>query len=621
MNFLKSAFKLKNYYPEELIRRGLAGWILAIFVGYILLPAESRSLEKFSALKNISPVIILTVFLISFILMSLVSGQTYSKKLERYTFLGSFVLLSVLSLIYSFTPLYLLFIIVITGLMAIYCVRGANISKEKITFNTENKNEKNYRLFIIILSILFFLFVSVWTVARVIGFFAPTFDFGIFSQMFHSMKTTGLPITTLERDGALSHFNVHVSPIFYLLLPFYYIFPFPATLQILQAAVMASAVVPLYKISKHRGIAPYLRFLMCALLLLYPAFSGGAGYDIHENVFLTPLILWLFYGIEKRNIPVIAVFSLLALAVKEDAAVYVAIIALWLIIKGIVQHDLRESLTGLSLLFISVVWFLLATGYLANIGDGVMSYRYNNLIYDGSSSLLTVIKSVIIMPLKAIYECADVEKIKYIALTLLPLCALIFTTRRYDRYILFLPYILVNLMSDYQYQHNIFYQYSFGSIAFLIYLSILNLSDLKQEFKKRLFVLPSVFIAAILFLTNIVPVARQAPLSCIANMDKYKSIYLALEIIPDDATVAATTFYTVPLSEREIIYDIKYSKKAHVFSCDYIVCNPKSNSSYRPYAYGEKDAYENFKNELIKQGYVQISNVGTSLVIYEKLQK
>ena len=29
----------------------------------------------------------------------------------------------------------------------------------------------------------------------------PTYDFGIFAQMFHSMRTTGLPITTLERDG------------------------------------------------------------------------------------------------------------------------------------------------------------------------------------------------------------------------------------------------------------------------------------------------------------------------------------------------------------------------------------------------------------------------------------
>ena len=41
-------------------------------------------------------------------------------------------------------------------------------------------------------------------------------------------------------------------------------------------------------------------------------------------------------------------------------------------------------------------------------------------------------------------------------------------TRRFDRYILLIPYILVNLMSDYTYQHNILFQYNFGSTALLV---------------------------------------------------------------------------------------------------------------------------------------------------------
>ena len=69
---------------------------------------------------------------------------------------------------------------------------------------------------------------------------APNYDFGIFCQMFHYMKTTGLPMVTCERNELLSHFAVHISPIYYILLPFYYIFPSPLTLQIGQAVVLAS---------------------------------------------------------------------------------------------------------------------------------------------------------------------------------------------------------------------------------------------------------------------------------------------------------------------------------------------------------------------------------------------
>ena len=103
---------------------------------------------------------------------------------------------------------------------------------------------------LILLTLSFTAIVSLWGISRVIGFATPTYDFGIFAQMFHSMKTNGLPMTTLERDGLLSHFHVHVSPIYYLMLPFYMLIPHPATLQVMQAAVLASAVVPLWLLGR-----------------------------------------------------------------------------------------------------------------------------------------------------------------------------------------------------------------------------------------------------------------------------------------------------------------------------------------------------------------------------------
>ena len=108
----------------------------------------------------------------------------------------------------------------------------------------------------------------------------------------------------------------------------------PETLQVLQATVITSAVIPLWKLGKHHGLSGLQRTLLCAVLLLYPAFSGGTGYDIHENCFLTPLLLWLFYGIDRKNTSLTAIAAALTLTVKEDAAVYVAVIGLWLVVKA-----------------------------------------------------------------------------------------------------------------------------------------------------------------------------------------------------------------------------------------------------------------------------------------------
>ena len=111
----------------------------------------------------------------------------------------------------------------------------------------------------------------------------------------------------------LSHFAVHVSPSYYVLLPFYCIVPHPGTLQVMQAVVIASAVIPMWLIGKRHGLHPLLRTLLCLVLLLLPTTAGGASYDIHENCFLLPLILWLMYAFDRRSILLTLLFAVLTL--------------------------------------------------------------------------------------------------------------------------------------------------------------------------------------------------------------------------------------------------------------------------------------------------------------------
>ena len=62
--------------------------------------------------------------------------------------------------------------------------------------------------------------IGAFTCMRQAAYCTPNFDFGIFCNMFHNMRKTLLPLVTCERDKLLSHFAVHISPIYYLLLPF-----------------------------------------------------------------------------------------------------------------------------------------------------------------------------------------------------------------------------------------------------------------------------------------------------------------------------------------------------------------------------------------------------------------
>lgn len=618
----KKSFSKYTFQPGTVIRRFLLGWLTAATISYAVLPLELKNLQGLSGIAQMSfPAIIVLTFII-FVSLWIAGKYWKTARWERWSLFGVFAVLSFLSFRSNASFPYAAICLLILGVLAIYGIYGWNSSQ--IQVRHRSAENRGCKWSIAALAIFFVLFVSIWTVCRIYCFATPTYDFGIFSQMFHYMKTTGQPLTTLERDGLLSHFHVHVSPVYYLLLPFYWLIPVPATLQVLQAVVLASAVIPLYKLGKLYGLSPLAIFLLCGTLLLYPAFSGGTSYDIHENAFLTPLLLWLFYAIDCGNLPLTIISVSLTLMVKEDAAVYTAIAAVYLFVRALLSKSplrTRNILTGILIFIFSVIWFFLVTSFLSKTGDGVMTYRYSNFMYDQSDSLFAVIKAVFISPAKLVFECVDQEKLSFIVLTLIPLGIPFFFTRKYERFLLLIPYVLMNLMSDYQYQHSIYFQYTFGSVAFLMYMVLINIADMNESWKKVFVTGLSFCLCAAFFFQSVVPKASNYIKYCKDNHGYYQQIRDTLSLIPDDASVSATTFYTVFLSQRDIVYDVKYADPDHVLETEYIALSINSETSYTMYASQEASGYENFVSFLESNGYEVFVETGAHTVIYRKSNK
>lgn len=581
MHLKEIIFKIfKTSDPEEwkpsfaaIFRHIILAYIISISVHYLMVDKYYRVLTgtDFLLFLSFSGIILLTLLLAP--LFFILSRFVIFEKIEPILIAVGIFIYALLSLASSFTPYFFAIFALVAIAAVCYCFYGYD-SSEKMLIEPQ-KHKKLYICITVALALLFCAFVAIWTVFRVLTCSTPTYDFGIFAQMFYNMKQSFLPITTLERHVTLSHFKVHMSPIYYLMLPFYCIFPHPATLQALCAVVLASSVIPLWLIASHYGLSPKRRMLICAMFMMYPAFCAGVGYDLHENIFLTPCLLWLFWAVEKRSIIFSLIFAALTLGIKEDAAVYVAVIGIYLLINYLLHDNKKEKvkqiiISGLLIVF-SISYFLVVTNYLAKFGDGVMTWRYDNFIYDDSASLITVIKAVIMSPAKMLFECVDVEKLGYIALTMIPLLGLPLLTRKYERYILLIPYLLINLMTDYLYQYDIFFQYSFGSSAFLIYLAVINLSDIKKSRKKSVVQCGALCLSALCFFAIVFPNAMQYPTAYYNNQEKYECIAKTLSKIPEDASVATSAFFTTYLSEREVLYDVYYSTNEMILSCDYVV--------------------------------------------------
>ena len=430
-------------------------------------------------------------------------------------------------------------------------------------------DKKKTNIIVAIVGVLLFAFVGIITVYRYLTYSNSTFDFGIFTQMYENMKQTGSISTTLERNRVLSHFGVHFSPIFYIALPIYFIFPSPVTVQLIQAFMVALPVIPIVLISRKYKLSNWMTVGAVLLYALYPATAGGTLYDIHENCFLTFLILMAIWAIEKKKNILTAIMVLLVFFVKEDAPVYIMVLGTFYLFSR------KDKKRGLILMVTSAIYFIIATSVVKSYGLGIMDNRFSNLFYDQQKGLSQLIRTVLVNPgyvisqIVANYDANGMEKIGYILLMFVPMVAVIFRNgKKYSRFILISPIIVINLLTLYVYQHDITFQYNFGSIALMMYLVIMNMADLKPK-KAKVAISVAVICAGVMFMAP-----RLNYYTSKYSQDKatYEKINIALSAVPKNASVCASGFFTPHLKNLEM-YDQNHLEETKY--TDYLVIDER----------------------------------------------
>lgn len=539
--------------PEKLLPRLFTGWCFAALI-------ECLCSEYFFGTTEFATSVVLWRFLM--VLIGVTAILTISAlcfdttKIQTRLLLGT-AFAYLLTLTYDEHNSWFGFgMCMVLFFVYVYCIKD-----DKLSLDTLSLSRKQVYWLIGIAAAVFAVFSGTVTVFRYLNYTSSTFDLGIFSQMFHYMKETGIPYTTCERNELLSHFAVHVSPVWYVLLPGYLLFPSPVYLQIMQSLILASAVIPLYLLTKHFKLSNKVRALICVAFCFYPALTGGQFYDIHENLFLTPFLLWMVCFYEKKQFVPTFIFAVLTLLVKEDAAIYVAAFALYLLCN---RKDVKR---GVPLLLTAVVYFFLATALLTQFGDGAMTgTRFDAFLPAGSNSMLDVLKTVFLNPGLLFKELFTAEKIRFLLQMLLPLAFLPFFTKKVSHLLLCLPLLLVNLMPNWVYQYSIHFQYVFGSLAFVFYLTVLNVKELSHSVKKA--VLPLIVMFSLLISCTELSYFNDNVTGYFENIQTNRTIAATLDEIPKDASVTATGYFLPAVSDRAVVYDFTAKKKTEYIVLD-----------------------------------------------------
>ncbi len=540
--------------PQNLFARLAGSYLIAAFIQMIFARFHKidpiKNWKDFVNAASIPSVIVWTaaVFLCLTVLYRLVSRRFPA--VDGAVLIFSSILFS-LCLVFGSGSFY------VGAAAAIVCAVLARYALEKTDEGTlERLPHIPVIAIVFALSAGVIVFVAATTIANHKSFGTACFDMGIFVQTFHSLDENLTAAVTCERGELMSHFQVHASYIFYLFLPIYALIPKPETLLAAQAFFAAAGVLPLYLIAKRRGykglplVCSCLIYVFCAGVIL-PCY-----YQFHENAFLPTILMWLLYAADSANIPLMYIMSVLTCIVKEDAPLYVICIGLFFAVDC---QSRKSKKHGIIIALLAALYFAIIMRWLTSFGDGgyMTSTRFGILMADPNGGLMGIIRSAIVNPGYLVSLLLSEKTLLFFVETMLPILFLPFMTAKLHRFLLMIPYIVMNLIigSGYGYAADIGFQYIFGPACLLIYLSILNAEDMGRRRRNRI-----IIIAAIVTVVTTVSMAS-AKLSHIARYNArseyFQSAEECIRSVPEDASVLANAFLLPHAADRDSIYELR----------------------------------------------------------------
>jgi uncharacterized membrane protein len=194
---------------------------------------------------------------------------------------------------------------------------------------------------------------SLFAIARHEAFQTNAFDLGYVTQMLWS-TIHGQPFvfTTLDGvpfspEGAFdlgrlrephSLLAFHVEPILLLVAPLFAVWPDPRLLLVLQAVALASGALPAAALARRRLSIPHAAVVFGFAYLLSPSVAAAAMSAFHAVALAAPLVLGSLYLFATGRKWLAVSTAVLAGAAREDAAILVASLGAYLLIRFVVAQ-------------------------------------------------------------------------------------------------------------------------------------------------------------------------------------------------------------------------------------------------------------------------------------------
>lgn len=392
---------------------------------------------------------------------------------------------------------------------------------------------------------LYAVVFSFLTVGRHRTFQTHALDLGQYAQNLWDLAGGREPYDTVFGWHAWGN---HFSPVFYLLAPGAALFSGPVWLLVFQSVALALGAVPLFLLARRRLTGPSA----AAVALLYlanPTLHGVNIRDFHPAALAIPFLLTAIYAWEAQRPALFALATFLTLTTREDAAIAVVGLALWLALAH------RRWGLGAGLAVAGVAWLLIAVHWLMPFfrDDGAYPYIVGHYRHLGTT-LGEVLLAPLTRPGTIVRTLLQWTRARYLLALLAPLAflPLLAPTAAVGA----LAALAQNTLSDYPSLFHHRSQHQSFILPFLFAGAVAALAKLERGWRPAAWITPGRALAtgAILSLVLTARTVNDLAINSWQPGEKHRAAHRLMARIEPGARVSATERFFPHLYERARVF-------------------------------------------------------------------
>jgi uncharacterized membrane protein len=374
-----------------------------------------------------------------------------------------------------------------------------------------------------------------------------TFDMAIFDQGVWLLSRFKEPFVTIR---GLNVFADHTSYILLLIAPLYWIVANPHMLMVVAVGALAAGGPLTYSIARASGLSTRLSAALAFMYLLHPTVAWNVWDIFHPEVIAVPLLLGAYLFVLRNRWGWAVTLLILTLLVKEDAAVAVVPLGIFLAWRfKRVREGLGIAAFGTALLAFNMFVVLPAfspTGSLTN------NWRYAQF----GNGIGGALKGMVTKPSLLFSELFGSDRLTYYLQLVGPIPTALLAP---EILLLAAPITASNALSFHVHQYEIERHYTVRVLALGTIAAVSGATRLVRWLNGRTGAVVGVVLVAALVGSALVGpwtfLRKGDPwVGAAQSEESVVAIDAALSLIPRDAPVAADWFTAPHLASRETVY-------------------------------------------------------------------